>query len=304
MNRILITGGAGFIGSNLITELKRAGCDDIVVVDNESLGKLSRITSSVECVKADIRDQITMASVLRGIDTVVHLAADTQVINSIADPIKNFDINVVGTFNLLRLSCNSGVSTFINASTGGAILGEAPSPVHEELAPKPQSPYGASKLATEGYCSAFASIYGMRTVSLRFTNIYGPGSEHKNSVVAHYFKQLLKGNDLVVYGDGSQIRDYLYVEDLVKGIYSAMQEPVSGIFQLGSGQPTTLNQLLQIFQDTVGKQINVRYEAYRRGEIHSTWSDISKAKAELKFNPSTPLAQGLLNCWQWFQIQS
>ncbi|MDD2943714.1 MAG: GDP-mannose 4,6-dehydratase [bacterium] len=301
--RILITGGAGFIGSNLIAELRHAGDYDIVVVDDESLGRFSHIAEwSVECIKADIRDHATMATALRDVDTVVHLAADTRVLDSIADPQKNFDVNVAGTFHLLRLSRDAGVQTFINASTGGAILGEVPPPVHERMAPHPISPYGASKLAAEGYLSAFAGAYGMRTVSLRFSNIYGPNSYHKGSVVAHFFKQLQRGEEIVVYGDGSQVRDYLFVGDLAKGIHSSIRSGMSGVFQLGSGQPTSLNQLLQEIRMVVGTGIEtkVRYEPFRKGEIHSTWCDITKAVSEIGFKPSTRLEDGLRVTWNWF----
>ncbi len=302
MKKILITGGAGFIGTNLAEELLNAKDYDIVVVDNECMGKLARLAPQIKCVKADILDQETMRSVLQGVELVVHLAADTQVIKSIAEPVKNFDVNVVGTFNLLRLSYEAGVSTFVNASTGGAILGEAASPISEDTPAKPLSPYGASKLAAEGYCSAFSGAYGMRTLSLRFSNVYGPGSFHKNSVVAHFFKQILTNKELIVYGDGSQIRDYLYVGDLVKGIHAVMQTSLSGVYQLGSGRPTTLNRLIETIRNTIHpQQFKVRYEPYRRGEIHTTYCNIDKARNEFQFDPTTQLAQGIANCWEWFQ---
>lgn len=299
---VLITGGAGFIGTHLVNELLRDDLYRITVVDNESTGKFTSSQSSVNYIHADIADLATMRSILSGIDIIVHLAADTEVIQSIKNPSHNFSVNVVGTFNLLKLACEANVSAFINASTGGAILGEATTPIHEEIAAKPLSPYGASKLATEGYCSAFEAVYGLRTVSLRFSNVYGPGSQHKKSVIAHFLKQILKGQNLIVYGDGSQIRDYLYVTDLVKGIDSAMQKSVSGVFQLGSGIPTSLQQLIQIIRDTVGqRQFNICYEPPRKGEIHQTWCNINKARTELSFNPMTSLTEGIFQCWEWFK---
>lgn len=303
MPRILITGGAGFIGSNLIRELNSAKNYEIIVIDNESSGNPSQLPlECIKYIKADIRDQSVLSSALLGVDVVVHLAADTGVIDSIADPVKNFDINVAGTFNLLRLSYQAGVTTFINASTGGAILGETISPIHEEIAPKPISPYGASKLAVEGYCSAFAEIYNMYITSLRFSNIYGPGSYHKKSIIAHFFKQILDNKELVIYGDGSQVRDFLFVGDLVKGIHTAIKNPVSGTFQLGGGQPTSINQLVEEIRKILSSDmiIKTRYEPKRQGEVHTIWCNIDKAKTMLNFNPTTKLSQGLLKCWQWF----
>jgi UDP-glucose 4-epimerase len=302
--RLLVTGGAGFIGANLIDDLVRAGGYEIRVVDNESTSRLERIPAhGVNAIRADIRDLEVVGRALDGVDTVVHLAADTRVMDSIADPAKNFDVNVAGSFHLLRLARDAGVKCFVNASTGGAILGDAPSPVHEEMPARPLSPYGASKLAVEGYCSAFAGAYGMKSASLRFSNVYGPRSFHKGSVVAHYFKLLLKGDELVVFGDGSQVRDFLFVGDLVHGIRAAIQSGVSGVFQLGSGRPTSVNELIEAIDRTVAgeAEVRVRYAPSRRGEVHTTWCDISKARTTFGFEPATSLEDGLRTTWTWFR---
>lgn len=276
---------------------------EIVVVDDESHGSFSDITEwSVEQVKADIRNLAAMRAALRKVDTVIHLAADTRVLDSIEDPIKNFEINVIGTFNLLCLARSEGVNNFICASTGGAILGEVIPPVHELMPSQPVSPYGASKLAAEGYLSAFSGSYGMRTLALRFSNIYGERSYKKGSVVAHFYKQILEEKEIVVFGDGTQVRDYLFAGDLVKGIHASMNSKQSGVYQLGSGQPTSLNQLIKAMSVIVGKdrKIKIRYEPFRKGEIHSTWCDIAKAKKEIGFNPVTRLEEGLHITWNWF----
>ena len=245
-----------------------------------------------------------MKDAIQGVDTVIHLAADTRVLDSIIDPIKNFDVNVAGTFNLLCLAKESGVNTFICASTGGAILGGATPPVHELMPPQPISPYGASKLAAEGYLSAFAGSYNMKTISLRFSNIYGQRSWKKGSVVSHFLRRVNAGNEIVVFGDGSQVRDYLYAGDLVKGIHAAMKCNKSGVFQLGSGTPTSINQLIEAMRVVVGRdrEIKVRYEPFRRGEIHATWCDITKAKEEIGFTPVTSLEEGLRLTWSWFKV--
>jgi len=302
--RLLVTGGAGFIGVNLVAELRRATDYDITVVDNESTGRFERIAErGITVIRGDIRDAEVLRQALDGVETVVHLAADTRVMDSIADPARNFDVNVAGSFHLLRLARDAGVTCFVNASTGGAILGDAPSPVHEEMPARPLSPYGASKLAVEGYCSAFAGAYGMQSASLRFSNVYGPGSFHKGSVVAHYLKLLLNGDELVVFGDGSQVRDFLFVGDLVRGIRAAIETGVTGVFQLGSGRPTSVNELIEAIGRTVSgdADVRVRYAPFRPGEVHTTWCDISKARRTFGFEPATSLEDGLRTTWTWFR---
>ena len=307
MKRVVITGGAGFIGANLIPYLAGSELYEIYTIDNESLGRLKYIDiNGVTCIKGDILDAELIEEVLEGADTLVHLAADTRVMDSIENPDFNFRVNVEGTYNLLRQAQRSGVRKVINASTGGAILGEVQPPVHENMAPNPLSPYGASKLAVEGYCSAFSSCYGLSTVSLRFSNIFGPRSFHKGSVIAHFFKNIIADNELVVFGDGSQIRDFLYVDDLVSGIAEFIESDFSGVFQLGSGKPVTINELLNIITEIVGAdyKFNVRYVDFRPGEIRETWSDIEKAQHAINFRPKTSLTDGLRQTWHWFQKQN
>jgi UDP-glucose 4-epimerase len=231
---------------------------------------------------------------------VVHLAADTRVMDSVVDPAHNFESNVVGSFNLLELCRELGVHRVVAASTGGAILGEVEPPVHEQMAPQPTSPYGASKLMLEGYLSAYASSYGMSTCALRFSNVYGPRSFHKGSVVAHFYKQVLAGEPLVVYGDGSQTRDFLYAGDLVEAIRIALEGDAEGAYQLGSGAPTTVNELIEHMRTATGLDLEVVYEDFRPGEIRDTWCDITKARQNLGFAPTTPLPDGLRRTWEWF----
>lgn len=303
MTKILVTGGCGFIGANLVTELARRGENDIVVFDNESLGKREHLLGfSGAFTKGDLQDRGALRRALKGVDVVVHLAAHTRVIESVEDPRSNFNDNVIGTFNLLDECRHAGVKRLINASTGGAILGEAPSPVHEGLVPAPLSAYGASKLAAEGYCSAFSGSYGIKCASLRFSNIYGPRSYHKDSVVARFIKQILVGKDLVIYGDGSQVRDYLFIGDLVAGIAEAIRSDCTGVFQLGAGRPTTLNELLDVLRAVVGEDAfpKVGYVDARAGEVHTTWCNISKAKEAFGYNPSTDLSKGVQATWDWF----
>ena len=302
--KVLVTGGCGFVGANLVRVLsQRSLVRSIRVVDDESQSGRDTIASyDVELVKGDIRDEHLMRRALRGVDAVVHLAAATNVIDSIADPAKSFDINVTGTFRLLMLMRETGVQRLVNASTGGAILGEAPPPVHEEMVPRPASPYGATKASVEAWCSAFAESYGLDSISLRFSNVYGPMSFHKGSVVAAFMRRILEGMPLVVYGDGSQTRDYIFVDDLCEGIVAAMRAGRSGTFQLGSGAGTPLNRLIEEIAKVVGPecQLEVRYEPFRTGEIRHNWTDVRKAREELGWTPRTSLPDGLARTWTWF----
>ncbi len=301
-SKILITGGCGFIGSNLIELLRRHESCDIRVLDNETNGSRRDIVAfDVEFISGDINDGAVMTRALDGVDLVVHLAADTRVVDSITAPERNFRTNVIGTFNVLCCMRESGVRRIVNASTGGAILGEVLPPVHEEMAAAPTSPYGASKLSAEGYCSAFSGAYGFAATSLRFSNVYGVRSYHKGSVIAHFFKQILAGKELVVYGDGSQTRDYVYVGDLCEGILLAMRKDTSGVFQLGTGRPTALNDLIAEIETTVGSELKVRYEPFRAGELRQTWCDINKARRILGYDPKTSLGVGLTRTWSWFK---
>ena len=303
MKQVLLTGGAGFIGRHLASHLTDHGLA-VTVLDNESLGDRRHLDfDRVRFVAGDLRRPDDVRDALAGQDAVVHLAADTRVMDSIEDPSHNFDNNVVGTFNLLNACRELGIGRIVAASTGGAILGEVEPPVHEAMAPMPTSPYGASKLMMEGYLSAYASSYGLSSCALRFSNIYGPRSFHKGSVVAHFFKQVLAGERPAVYGDGSQTRDYLYVGDLVEAIRVAMQSDATGPYQLGSGHGTTLNELLAVMRTVTGLPIEVDYVDFRSGEVRDTWCQVDKARAGFGYDPSTPLEEGLRLTWEWFRAQ-
>jgi UDP-glucose 4-epimerase len=299
--KILLTGGAGFVGSNLISRLQEIGGYEVVVFDNEILGKRDFISDlRHEFVHGDIRDSVAVKRAMDGVDAVVHLAADTRVIPSIANPSFNMDVNVQGSFNILEAMRETGVSRLVNASTGGAIMGEVEPPVHEEMTPHPASPYGASKLAVEGYCSAFSASYGMSCVSLRFSNVYGPRSFHKGSVIAHFMKQLLNDRPLEVFGDGTQTRDFVHVRDLSDGIVAALQNRASGVLQLGTGRPTPVNEIITLLEEVTGLRPNVVYREFRAGEVRHTWCKIDRARGAIGYDPGISLREGLGDTWRWF----
>lgn len=304
---ILISGGCGFIGLNLIAFLRdQTDINQVRVLDNLSLGKKEYLDEfDVEFIEGDIRDMNVVDQACNGMDAIVHLAADTRVMDSIENPDFNFDVNVNGTYTLLKSARSHSIEHFVLASTGGAIIGQADPPVHEEMVPRPMSPYGASKLMAEGYLSAFSASYGMNTVALRFSNVYGQRSYHKGSVVALIFKQILGSREFTVYGDGSQTRDYIYAADLCSAILRATRfNEGSEVFQLGTGVGTALNEILHLCQEISGIKLDIEYRDFRQGEITHTWTDISKAKRALDFDPVTDLAQGLEQTWKWFQQRS
>ncbi len=305
MRSVLVTGGCGFIGSNLIEALRRRDEDLLIrVLDNETMGSRRELDGlAVEFVHGDIRNVDTIKAAVEGVDTIVHLAADTRVIDSITDPQLNFDVNALGSFNLLMAARAAGVGQVLAASTGGAIMGRTAPPYDETRVPRPISPYGASKLAMEGYLSAFAGAYGMRCTALRFSNVFGPRSYHKGSVIATFMKQILAGETLTVYGDGSQVRDYVYVGDIVTAICMSIDlMPDIDILQLGAGRPTPLNELIAAIRATVGEHypIQVRYQDFRAGEVRDTTCRIAQAAATLGWQPQIGLDEGLARTWRWF----
>lgn len=299
--RVLITGGCGFVGANLVSVLTRLGGWTIRVLDNESLGKREHLEDfRGEFVKGDLRDEETVDRCVKDVDAVVHLAADTRVIDSIENPRFNFDVNVAGTLNILEAMRRHRKTKLVNASTGGAIIGHAVGPVNESMVPAPIAPYGAAKLAVEGYCGAYSACYGVTAVSLRFSNVFGPRSFHKGSVVAAFFKNMLAGRPLTVFGDGTQVRDYVCVRDICAGIVGALNRDLSGPIQLGSGRPTELNALIDLMREVTQLDPVVDYQPPRVGEIHSTYCDVSWARAQLGYQPTEDVTTALAETWQWF----
>jgi UDP-glucose 4-epimerase len=302
MKKYLVTGGCGFIGVNLLTQLSSRG-DRVRVLDNLSLGKREDIERfNAELHVGDIRDTAAVAKACEGMDVVVHLAAHTRVIESVENPRLNFEINAIGTMNVLEACRAAGVKKVIFASTGGAILGEQVPPVHEGMVPRPVSAYGASKLAGEAYCSAYCGSYGLNTVALRFSNVYGPYSYHKGSAVAQFFRNLIHKEPIVIYGDGRQTRDFVYVGDLVQAILLADQANTPGeFFQIASGRETSVLELLKTMQEVIpDAKFEIRHEPARAGEITRNYANIDKARRMLGYDPKTPLSEGLKTTWQWF----
>ncbi len=310
--KIMITGGAGFIGSNLTNYLLKNTDWNIKILDNQSNGSFKRIKQlknyeedRVKLVEGDIRNKETIRSSIGDCDYVVNLAAQVGVIPSIEDPVKDAEINIMGIINLLEASKDNKIQGFVHASSA-APLGETKMPIHEERLPQPLSPYGASKLAGEAYCSAYADSHELNTTALRFSNVYGPNSKHKQSVVHLFIKQILNKEQITIYGDGEQTRDYIHVKDICQGIHKALTQTQKGyeLIQLGTGKETSVNQLYkQIKQGFKEKDYEVPepvHEPERSGEIYRNYTDPSKAKETLNFEPKINLKQGLEETIEWY----
>ena len=278
-----------------------AGGADVRVLDNLARGSREYV-SDVEVLEGDIRDAEAVARALDGVGKVVHLAAFGSVAESVEEPFENFDVNVRGTLVLLRASADAGVGKFVFASTGGAIMGDTPPPVDERSLPWPISPYGASKLCGEAYLHAFAGSFGLPTVALRFANVYGPVSEHKKGAVTNFIKRALAREPLVVYGDGNATRDFLYVDDLCDGIAAALEAPLHDeVLHLASGNETSINELAELVLGLTGaRDVPIRHEDRRRGEIERTFATADRARELLGFAPARSLEDGMRKTVEWF----
>jgi UDP-glucose 4-epimerase len=272
-------------------------------LDNFSRGSREYLNGvEAEIVEGDIRDEAAVSNAMRGVDTVVHLAAFGSVVESVQDPVENFDVNVRGTLVVLRAALAAGVEKVVFASTGGAIMGNTPPPVDEKTLPWPISPYGASKLCGEAYCHAFAGSFGLPIVALRFANVYGPMSDHKKGVVTNFIKQSLRGEPIVIYGDGTASRDFLYVDDLCDGITAAVTADLHDeVVHLASGGETAINDLARLILElTDAADTPIRYEDRRPGEVERTFARPERAADLLGFQPAHTLPEGLEKTVQWF----
>jgi UDP-glucose 4-epimerase len=301
---VLVTGGAGFVGATLVRRLTESG-QPVRVLDNFSTGDPAHLSGvDADVVKGDIRDAAALDAALAGVTAVVHLAAAGSVVASVADPAANFEANVAGTFRLLDAARRAGLERVVLASTGGALIGDVTPPVSEDSLPKPISPYGASKLAGEGYAHAFAMSYGLRTVALRFANVYGPWSERKTGIMTTYFRALHAGEPLVIYGDGSSSRDYTHVSDISRAIELALDRDIPGgtVLHVASGVETTAADMARLCRAAAGVPDHpVEYRPARPGEVGRNFASYDRAAQALGYAPSVSLPDGVASTWQWFR---
>lgn len=299
---ILVTGGAGFVGSNLVKKLVEQG-RKVSVLDNLSNGKLEYLDGlDIDFFQGDITDPESCAGAFSGVSKVVHLAAMGSVVESVAEPQNNFNVNVVGTFNVLNMAVAAGVKKLVFSSTGGALMGNTPPPVSEQSLPKPISPYGASKLCCEAYCQAFSESYDIATICLRFANVYGPNSAHKTGVVNKFAQKIMNGEALTVFGDGSSTRDYIHVADLCNGICLALdhQSVKNDVLHIATGKETSLQELAEIFIEIAGDTTSsIEYHPTRVGEVERNFALYDYAQAQLGYAPKVSLRQGLRETYDY-----
>lgn len=319
----LITGGCGFIGTSLIRYLLSTSNDSIRVIDNLTVGTREdlatvcqftevsadhlshEISNGVELIQGDIRDEELALKVGQGIDVIVHLAANSGVIPSIENPHLDCVTNVIGTLNYLEAARHNQIKRFIFASSGGTVIGNCTPPIHEEMTPHPVAPYGASKSAGEGYCSAYYRTFGVETVVLRFGNVYGVGSNHKNSVVAKFIRRAMEGEILEIYGDGTQTRDFIYIGDLIEAILKAATvENIGGeVFQIATNAETTINELAETLipiLEAANLKTELHYTSPLSGEVKRNFADTSKARKMIGWQAKTDLKTGLRQTVEWF----
>ncbi len=293
--KVLVTGGAGFIGSNLVALLVQKGVT-VRVLDSLVSGKRERIPTGVQFIKGDIRDLEDIKSALDGITHVVHLAALVSVSESMKDPVSTYDVNVIGAENVLQATRGTGVKRFVYA-TSAAVYGDDPSLPKKESSPlSPQSPYALSKVMNELQADMYERIFGLSTVGLRFFNVYGKGQSGNHpyaSVIPRWIERIKNKLPITIYGDGSQTRDFVHINDVVGAIYSALLSDATGVYNIASGEETPLNDLRKIIEGAYPKPIEVKNEPAREGDILRSVADISRARDALGFVTTIELTKGI-----------
>jgi UDP-glucose 4-epimerase len=305
--RILVTGGAGFIGSHVADAYLAAG-HEVAVVDDLSTGTRENLDPRASFWQVDIRSA-DLEAILADFrpDVINHHAAQMSVSASVRDPWRDADINILGTLNLLEAAVRSGVKRVIFASTGGAMYGDLDAvPTPETAFPQPVSPYGVAKLAVERYLHAFQAMHGLRAVALRYSNVYGPRqSPHGEAGVVAIFSQgILEGRELTVNGDGGQTRDYVYVQDVVRANLLATAMALGQqfpILNIGTGMETSVNDLVALFRAIAGKGVTWRHGPPRPGEQRRSALDSALARRVLGWQAATDLRTGLARTFRWFE---
>jgi nucleoside-diphosphate-sugar epimerase len=308
MSRYLVTGGAGFIGSNIAEALVKRG-EKVVVLDNLSTGheeNIAGIRDRITFMRGDIRDAATVRKALVAVDYVMHEAALASVPRSIEDPVLVTDVNVRGTLGMLEEARRAGVKRFVYAASSSAYGDTETLPKIESMAPKPLSPYAASKLAGEYYCAVYSCVYGLPAVSLRYFNIFGPRQDPKSqyaAVIPIFISRLMEGRRPTIYGDGEQSRDFTFVDNVVDAnILASRCEKARGqTINIACGAHYTLNQVLTEMQRIIGCSISPEYEAPRPGDVRHSHADISAAGSLIGYSVRVPFDEGLHRTIRWYR---
>lgn len=301
--KVLVTGGAGFIGSNLVKQLVADGIS-VTVLDNLMSGYRSNLDSfsDVRFIEGDIRDEAAVADAIKGAEVVFHLAASVGNKRSIDHPLLDADINVMGTLKVLESARKAGVRKIVASSSAG-IFGELKTlPIKEDHPVEPDTPYGSSKLCMEKECLAYAKLYDIEAVCLRYFNVYGPNQRFDayGNVIPIFAFKMLRSEPLTIFGDGEQTRDFINVRDVVQAnIKAAMTRGVSGAFNAGSGGRITINYLVELMRNTSGLEPRIEYGAPRPGDVLHSLADISAARRSFGFEPSVSMEEGLQEYMSW-----
>lgn len=306
--RYIVTGGAGFIGSNLAERLARDD-HDVVIIDDLVTGRRENIEHlishpRVTFIEGSVSDLALLTDAFSGADGIFHQAAIASVPRSVAKPLETNAVNVAGTVNVLWAAKECGVPAVVAASTS-AIYGDDPAfPKRETMAPTPLSPYAVSKLAGEYYGKVFSDLYGIRTVFLRYFNVFGPRQDPNSeyaAVIPKFITRLLDGKPPIIYGDGEQTRDFIFVADVVRANIQAMESNASGVFNIAGGSRISLNELAGSLSEITGVHHRPVYEPPRSGDVRDSLADISRAGKAFGFSPRRTLAEGLRETVAWFR---
>jgi nucleoside-diphosphate-sugar epimerase len=305
--RYLVTGGAGFIGSNIVDELVRRG-HQVRVLDDLSAGKESNLAGVRKQVGLQIGSLIDMKVVqqaCQGIECVIHLAARTSVPRSVADPIETNRVNIDGTLNLLVAARDAKVKRIVYAASSSAYGETVELPKTESMPPSPISPYGITKYVGELYAQVFGRVYGLENVSIRYFNVFGPRQDptsQYSGVLSRFMLALIQGNSPVVYGDGEQSRDFTYIDNVVDETLRACEVPAATgrVFNGGTGARITINQVLRQLEKITGEKVQARYDPPRTGDIRDSQADIALARQVLGYEPRVQFEEGLRRTWDWY----
>ena len=298
--KVLVTGGAGFIGSHLAARLVADG-HEVRLLDNFATGRRSNVTAigqDVELIEGDIQSYERVHNAVRGCEIVFHQAALPSVPRSIQDPLTSNATNVIGTLNILLAARDEGVRRVVYASSSSVYGANPTLPKHEDLPALPISPYATAKLASEGYCRSFGIGYGLETVALRYFNVFGPRQDPSSqyaAVIPNFIAALLERRPVTIFGDGQQSRDFTYVDDVIQANLLAMDaRGVTGrVFNVACGRKVTLNELVADLQELIGFEADAVHAPGRPGDVRHSLADLTRVRAQLGYEPSVPLAVGL-----------
>lgn len=303
--KAVVTGGSGFIGSNIVRHLCEEG-HDVTVVDNFRSGYRSNLEPfrQIRLIEGDIRNRDVVVQAVAGVDVIFHLAASVGNTRSIEHPIEDSEINVMGTLNILEAARKHGVRKIVYSSSAG-IFGELKTlPIREDHPIEPDSPYGVSKLAGEKLCLAYAKLYDIEAVALRYFNVYGVNQRYDayGNVIPIFAYRIYHRQPITIFGDGEQTRDFINVKDVVQANYkAALAKGVSGAFNLGSGSRITINRLAEIMVDMAGLESTIQYAPPRAGDVRDSLADITAARNAFGFDPTVTLEEGLPEYMSWFE---